>query len=55
MVQEWHSRILGPLHWHVVAVPGDRFRAQVTTATVYGNVTDGFGRSDPRRPGRHRQ
>ena len=46
MVQEWNSRILGCCIAALLCAPA-MARGQVTTATMYGNVTDGSGAQIP--------
>ena len=49
MVQQWNSRILGCCIGAFVVCPA-MAGGQVTTATVYGNVTDGSGAQIPGAP-----
>jgi hypothetical protein len=49
MAQAWHSRILALCIGGSLVFPAI-IHGQVTTATVYGNVTDGSGAQIPGAP-----
>jgi hypothetical protein len=49
MAQKWHSRILAICVGVSLLCPA-MIQGQVTTATLYGNVTDGSGAQVPRAP-----